>query len=167
MILKLESGVNMKKILLMFLLFSVSITNVGANSVNASLWKNNEEFSEESLDLLAYETGVDSPYKGQSLTYIVDKNNNIVRMEIPDGDSLTAEPRSVSTIAVFLGGAIVGYLTSTVIDGIVIAVTGESGAFWVAQAIENVLNKPYTGSTTITCDYYPPYSQEYYFCIYR
>lgn len=157
----------MRKFLLIFLLLSISITNVSAYSVNSSPRIKTEGFSEESLDLLVYETGINSPYKGQSLTYIVDKNNNIVRMEVPDGDSLTAEPRSVSTIAVFLGGAIVGYLTSTVIDGIVIAVTGESGAFWVAQAIENVLNKPYTGSTTITCDYYPPYSQEYYFCIYR
>ena len=157
----------MKKILTLLLLLSISITNISANSVNVRQPIEKGEFSEVSLEMLAYETGIDSPYKGQYLTYIVDKNNNFVRMEIPDGNQLTAEPRSVSTIAVFLGGAIVGYLTSTVIDGIVIAVTGESGAFWVAQAIENVLNKPYTGSTTITCDYYPPYSQEYYFCIYR
>lgn len=105
------------------------------------------------------EMGENSELKGKMITYSVDLNNNIVRVE-----SSEIQGRSVSAIAVFLGGVFLGYLTSTVIDGVVIAVTGESGAWWVSQAILNVLNRPYTSSTYINCNVYPPNSYEGAMC---
>lgn len=116
------------------------------------------EFTQESVEMLEYEMGENSPYAGQYLTYAVDDNNNIVRVEN------TEQTRSLASIAVFIGGVIVGYLTATVIDGVVIAVTGQSGAWWCAQAITNVLNRPYTGRTYINCNVYPPNSYEVAIC---
>ncbi len=40
---------------------------------------------------------------------------------------------------------VVGYIYATVIDGIVIAATGKSGAEWVSIAIKNVVGRKYTG----------------------
>ena len=116
------------------------------------------EFTQKSIDQLEYEMGEDSPYAGQYLTYTVDEENNIVRVDNP------IQPRSVATITVFIGGAVVGYLTSTVIDGVVVAVSSHSGSWWVAQAIQNVLNRKYTGRTYINCNVYPPHSYEGAMC---
>ena len=115
-------------------------------------------FTEESIKKLDYEIGTDSPYAGQMLTYTVDENNNIVRVENQ------IQTKSVATIAVFVGGTLVGYLTSTVIDGIVISATGQSGGWWVSQAIQNVLKKKYTKRTYINCNVYPMHSYEGAMC---
>lgn len=54
--------------------------------------------------------------------------------------------RSISaTIAVFVAGTIVAYLSAIVVDGIVIAATGKSGGEWVAAAIKYVVGQRYTG----------------------
>ena len=116
------------------------------------------EFTEESMEMLKYEMGENSPYAGQFLTYSVDDNGNIIRVEN------VGNTKSILTITVFIKGVIVGYLTATVIDGVVIAVTGQSGAWWCAQAISNVLNKPYTGKTYVNCNVYPPNSYEGAMC---
>ena len=66
------------------------------------------------------------------------------------------------------GGQLVGYLTATVIDGIVIAATGQSGAEWVAASIKAVLNKPYSSTVTIpketVCMGYPMYGWKPEYC---
>lgn len=116
------------------------------------------EFTQESIEQLEYEMGVDSPYAGQYLTYSVDDENNIIRVDNP------VQTRAVGTIAVFIGGTFVGYLTSTIIDGVVVSVTGHSGSWWVAQAIQNVLHRKYTGRTYINCNVYPPHSYEGAMC---
>ena len=48
-------------------------------------------------------------------------------------------------ILVYIGKIVVGYIYATVIDGIVIAATGKSGAEWVSIAIKNVVGRKYTG----------------------
>ena len=135
----------------------VFLTIISSNSINASE-PNKVEFTEDSIEILEYEMGEDSPYSGQYLTYTVDENNNVVRIE------RKVQSRSVLVIAVFVKGVVVGYLTATVIDGIVIAVTGQSGAWWCAQAITNVLKRPYNGKTYINCNVYPPHSYEGAMC---
>ncbi|MBF0819784.1 hypothetical protein [Streptococcus acidominimus] len=60
------------------------------------------------------------------------------------------QDRSVTaTILVFVGGTLIGYLSASVVDGIVIAATGKSGGEWVATAIRSVVGRKYTGSVTI------------------
>lgn len=102
--------------------------------------------------------GVDSPYAGQYLTYSVDDENNIIRVDNP------VQTRAMGTIVVFIGSTLVGYLTSSIIDGVVVSVTGHSGSWWVDQAIQNVLHRKYTGRTYINCDVYPPHSYEGTMC---
>ena len=46
---------------------------------------------------------------------------------------------------VYIGKIVVGYIYATVIDGIVIAATGKSGAEWVSIAIKNVVGKNILG----------------------
>ena len=40
----------------------------------------------------------------------------------------------------------------------------KAGAWWVAQAIQNVLHRKYTGRTYINCNVYPPNSYEGAMC---
>ncbi len=147
----------MNYILIIFCLLCVSMANINLeakeNYVDSEI-----VFTEESIEKLEYEMGINSPYKGQMLTYTVDENNNIVRVDN------SIQPCATMTIAVFVGGAIVGYLTSTVIDGIVISATGQSGGWWVSQAIQNVLHKKYIGRTYINCNIYPMHSYEGAMC---
>lgn len=116
------------------------------------------EFTQESIDQLEYEMGEDSPYAGEYLTYTVDEENNIVRVDNP------IQTRTPGTIAVVIGSAVVGYLSATIMDGVVIAASGKAGAWWVAQAIQNVLHRKYTGRTYISCNVYPPNSYEGAMC---
>ncbi len=44
-------------------------------------------------------------------------------------------------VSVFVGGVLVGYIFSVVVDGIVISATGSSSADWVAAAINEVVGK--------------------------
>lgn len=55
-----------------------------------------------------------------------------------------------------VGGLILGYLFGVVIDGIVTAATGESTAYWFAQAIKKTLWRPFpvTGKVYINCYLY-------------
>lgn len=152
----------MKKILIcLCTCFCVLCISVFGNSMNAQEQDDIEiEFTQESIEQLEFETGENSPYAGQYLTYTVDENNNIVRIDNP----IQTRDGELKQIAVYIKRAIVGYIISTVIDGMVVAATCESGAWWVAQAISNVLNRPYTGTTYINCDVYPPNSYEGAMC---
>ena len=109
---------------------------------------------------MMYETSVNGPFAGEIVTYTVDENNNIVKIENP---AIMASPTSV---AVFVAGILVGYVFCVVVDGIIIAVTGESGAWWFAQAVLEAMNKPYEPNMSITiyCDVYPPHSYEGAMC---
>ena len=153
----------MKKCLNYFLVFLCAIF-VPLSSFNISAKGNDTGneivFTEESIEKLEYEMGIDSPYAGQMLTYTVDEDNNIVRVD----NQVQPQAVTTMTIAVFVGGAVVGYLTSSVIDGIVISATGQSGGWWVGQAIQNVLNRKYTGRTYISCNVYPMHSYEGAMC---
>lgn len=122
-------------------------------------YENDVEFTEESIERLNYETGENSPYAGEFLTYTTDENNNIVRME----DNGNAK-QSLKSIRVYVGSTIVGYLTATVIDGIVISATCQSGAWWVSRAIQNVLKRKYNGITYVNCNVYPMHSYEGAMC---
>lgn len=77
------------------------------------------------------------------------------------------EPRSAAvSIAVFVGNAVAGYVIGTVVDGIITAVTGQSGAAWVAYAVTKLVNRPVPVNKAIylSCDIYPPHSMEYIRC---
>lgn len=75
------------------------------------------------------------------LTGYLDDNN-----EVQFYTHIGQERGVLATIVVFVGGTVVGYLSASVIDGIVIAATGKSGGEWVATAIKSVLGRRYTGS---------------------
>lgn len=119
-----------------------------------------KDYSDQSLQNLSfekmkYELGENSPYEDKMLTYTLNDRNEFVRVDTN---------YSKSSIAVFVGGVFVGYIFSTVVDGIIISATGQSGAWWVAQAISRVLNKPSTSSVGIDCSVYPPNSYDGAMC---
>ena len=111
-----------------------------------------------------YELGPESPYAGQYITYGIDENGNYVRLSVTSIEARSA----TATIAIYIGKILVGYITSTVVDGIVIAATGQSGAEWAAAAIQSVLNKPYSSIVTIpketVCMGYPMYGWKPEYC---
>lgn len=146
----------MKSLIIALCVFAVPVCNSFHLSAQ---YEENIQFTEESIERLDYETGEDSPYAGEFLTYTVDENNNIVRME---GNGIATQ--SLKNIRVYIGSTIVGYLTATVIDGIVISATCQSGAWWVSQAIQNVLKRKYNGITYVNCNVYPMHSYEGAMC---
>lgn len=75
------------------------------------------------------------------LTGYLDENN-----EIQIYTHVGQERGALTTIAIYIGKVLVGYLSASVVDGIVIAATGKSGGEWVATAIKSVVGKPYKSS---------------------
>ena len=78
-------------------------------------------------------------------------------------------PRSASLSAAIsvLGGVLLGYLFSVVVDGIVISATGESAAYWFAQAMNNTLRKALSPdrTTRINCGMYITNGAFYFNCL--
>lgn len=104
-------------------------------------------------------------------TYELDGSGEPV--EISHTDTVNAlyldaiAPRSVTvSIAVVVGKAVAGYVIGTVVDGIIIAATGQSGAAWVAYAVKKLVNHPVPANKTVylSCDIYPSHSMEYIRC---
>lgn len=150
------------KIIINYILIALCSITIPLSALNLSAKENSIDteivFTEESINKLDFEMGPDSPYAGQMLTYTVDDKGNIIQTKD------VIQQRSISKIAVFVGKKIIGYIFVKVINGIVIAVTGQSGEWWASQAIQNVLNKPYTGRTYINCNVYPMHSYEGAMC---
>lgn len=105
------------------------------------------------------------------VTYELDGSGEPV--EVSHTDMLNSlyldavEPRSASvSISVIVGNAIAGYVVGVVVDGIIIRVTGQSGAAWVAYAVGKLLNHPVPPNKAVylSCDIYPPHSMEYIRC---
>ena len=109
---------------------------------------------------MIYETSVNGPYAGEIVTYTVDENNIIVKIENP---AMMASPTSV---AVFVAGILVGYIFCVVVCIIFIVVTGELGSWWFAQAVLEAMNKPYEPNMSITIywDVCPPHSYKGAMC---
>lgn len=53
-------------------------------------------------------------------------------------------------VAVFVGGVLVGYIFSVVVDGVVISASGSSSSEWVARAIKKVVGKKATSKVQLT-----------------
>ncbi len=142
--------------------FSVSI-NAADNSNNS-----NDNFQIVTEEQMEYELGEDSPYAGKYITYRIDKDGNFVRTSIQDQVPYRTRAVISTSVAVFIGGTLVGYLITSVVDGIVVAATGKSGADWVAYAIKQVVGKKSTSSITIdktaVCIGYPPYGYKPDYC---
>lgn len=157
----------MKKTILIAVILSTVMMILPFNNLYAND-SNDDGYEIVTIEQMEYELGENSPYKGKYITYGVDSDGNYVRISIEDSN--TKQGRSIiATIAVRIGGILVGHLISTVIEGIVVAATGQSGSEWVAYAIKEVLNKPYNENLSIdknaVCSAYPPYgsgSKPYY-----
>lgn len=137
-------------------------------------------FAEESLpagisaEATIYIDGVNSSGSTWA-TYQLDSNGEleeVCRMERLDSTTINDIPSMRSgalavSIAVYVGKAIVGYVVASVIDGIVIAATGQSGATWASIAIKRLVGNPVPSSKTVylSCSIYPPHSMEYIRCI--
>lgn len=150
-----------KKNLVKMLIMMLATLSMLASRVQSVMAQSPEqEFTPESIERMEAELAPGSEFEGQYLTYTVDNDGNIVRV-----DGTRDQSRSAAlTIAAWVGTTLVGYLACNVIDGIVIAATGQSGGWWVAQAIQNVLNRPYTGKTYLNCNVYPMHSYEGAMC---
>lgn len=154
----------MKKL---FTTLLILLTFVSSSFVKNTFAEDDEEseriaFTEESIKQLEYETGVNSPAKGETFIYMVDENNNIVKV-----DQLELSARStpdLKKVIIYLGTQILGTLTAIVINGVVTAVTGQNGEWWVAQAVTKLLNQNYKGSVFIDCNVYPMHSYEGAMC---
>lgn len=106
------------------------------------------------------------------VTMVLNDAGDIVEVERFDYlslDNVGGAPRSgvAVSIAVYVGTALAGYVIGTVVDGIIISATGQSGAVWVSQAINRLVGRPVPASRSIrlSCDVYPPNSMEYIRCI--
>lgn len=77
------------------------------------------------------------------------------------------QPRAVSASISVLGGVLLGYLFGVVVDGIVISATGESTAYWFAQALQNTLQKALSPDriTRISCSLYLGMGSIYFNCM--
>lgn len=107
------------------------------------------------------------------VTYNFDKDGTMVSIETIDElepsteHSLSKSARGIAvTIAVYVGSAVVGYVICSVIDGVIISVSGQSGAAWVATAISRLKGRPVPAGKRIylSCNVYPPHSMEYIRC---
>lgn len=106
------------------------------------------------------------------VTMALNDEGDIVEIERFDYlsiDNVGGEARGgvAVSIAVYVGTALAGYVIGTVVDGIIITATGQSGAAWVSQAINRLVGRPVPASRSIrlSCDVYPPNSMEYIRCI--
>lgn len=113
-----------------------------------------EKIAEGNIDLLKFELGEKNPHKRQLLTYTLDDDGNIINIKNP----IEIKGSEIKKVAVKVKQVIVGYIITSVVNGIVISATGQSGEWWVYQAIVQVLNKQFRSSTTINCSIYPPNS---------
>ena len=135
-----------KKIIATFLSLSLLI-GIQTCKVNA------EETTDEpvivTVEQMEYEMGPNSPFAGKYITYGIDEQGNIIRLSVSQYQERSG---LIQKIIVWIGKQIVGYLMSTVVDGIVVAVTGHSGSEWAAIAIRQVLNKKYSSNVYIPTD---------------
>lgn len=99
---------------------------------------------------------------GDWVTYSTERLDSILA-------PMEKSPTAVA-IAVFVGGIFAGYVFGSVVDGILIRITGKSGSQHVSDAIPYLLNKKVPANKKIylpgkvNCDIYPPNSQEYFRC---
>lgn len=120
-------------------------------------------------------------YGGSWETWTVDDSGEIQVTNSPATigvhdnakDGLHYRRAAIVSIAVFLGGSLVGYLFCSVIDGVVKAVTGKTGSEHVADAIKYVIGKNVPINRKVylpkksypkSCDIYPPHSEAYIRC---
>lgn len=77
------------------------------------------------------------------------------------------QPYSASAAISVLGGVLLGYLFGVVVDGIVISATGESTAYWFAQALQNTLQRALSPdrTTRISCSLYLGMGSIYFNCM--
>lgn len=120
---------HLSKVLLVTALSGSCIPLINANTVYA--------YENDVVDISLIEKDISSGY----LTGYLDENNE-VQLYTHEGQ----ERGIFTSIAVFIGRTLVGYLVASIVDGIVIAATGKSGGEWVAVAIKSVVGKRYTGS---------------------
>lgn len=82
-------------------------------------------------------------YGGEWITYSLGEDD-VLSIELgPEEIEYDPWSRSVTavSIAVYVGGTLIGYLICSVVDGVVKAVTGKTGSEHVADAIKFVLGK--------------------------
>lgn len=77
------------------------------------------------------------------------------------------QPYSASAAISVLGGVLLGYLFGVVVDGVVISATGESTAYWFAQALQNTLQRALSPdrTTRISCSLYLGMGSIYFNCM--
>ena len=153
-----------KKIIATFLSLSLLI-GIQTCKVNA------EETTDEpvivTVEQMEYEMGPNSPFAGKYVTYGIDEQGNIIRLSVSEYQERSGG-YIVEKIIVWIGQQIVGYLISSVVDGVVVSVTGHSGGEWAAIAIRQVLNKKYSSNvyipTDTVCAGYPMYGWKPDYC---
>ncbi|MDY6062337.1 MAG: hypothetical protein SPI53_00860 [Erysipelotrichaceae bacterium] len=163
----------MKKILSFLLSLLVVFTIIPFNSIRAVEYNFTKPYDEVTYEQMKYELSEDSPFVDKYLTYGI-KDGKLVRISQVDfetGEVLNITSRAVvtATIAIYIGNIFVGYLISTVINGVVIAATGKSGDAWVAEAVRYVVGKAFKNTyyipSTKDCSIYPPNSYQYIQCM--
>ncbi|MDO4595265.1 MAG: hypothetical protein Q4B52_07785 [Tissierellia bacterium] len=99
--------------------------------------------------------------KEESVIYVTGTMNDDGEIIFKEHKELFSDRSATVTIAVYVGKILVGYLTATIIDGVVKSATGKTGAEWVEAAIKKVVGRKYNDGMTVTlpCSIYPPNSQ--------
>ncbi len=96
-------------------------------------------------------------------SYITGYINNNGEITIYEHKDNYSDRVALTTVAVYVGGILTGYISASIVDGIVISATGKSGGQWVASAIKQIVGKRYKKGMSVylkgkQCNY-PPNSQ--------
>lgn len=100
-------------------------------------------FSEVYADTDINNSSNNSVMLNEENSYITGYINNNGEITIYEHKDNYSDRVALTTVAVYVGGILTGYISASIVDGIVISATGKSGGQWVASAIKQIVGKRY------------------------
>lgn len=124
--------------------------NSQKSGVNKKVWQTCTMNSSGEIVVLKTYDSIDEALENYDSPAIRDliEESGIIIPSGTEGDYVVEGGVTLSVI----GGLLLGYVFGTVVDGIVITVTGNSAAYWFAQAVSKVLWNPLPALNRIYID---------------
>lgn len=103
--------------------------------------------------------------------YTLDRDGSLVGNSLGssiefDSTLSRAKKKQKVTIGIYIGNFLRDWIIGTVIDGIITAITGQSGSYWASYAAKRLIGKPVPKDKKyhLPCSVYPSHSMEYIRC---
>lgn len=150
-----------------FILMPVLLTVSPPNSFGI---ENNDEIEVRLMTTEEYIKSVNDSGDGW-VTWSLTTNNEVVVVDRLDTIDLQVNELALNpiliSIAVWVGGRIVGKVLAHVVDGVIQKVTGADTTTWGIIAARQLLNRgvPAGRAVYLPCSIYPPHSGEYHRCM--